>query len=33
MHLNQRYHLAAFSMPSPETTVQVDFVLSWVKGE
>jgi hypothetical protein len=33
MHLNHRYHLAAFPMPSPKTIVQVDLVLSWVKGE
>lgn len=33
MHLNHPYHLAAFFRPSPETIVQVDLVLSWVKGE
>jgi len=33
MHLNHRYHLAAFPMSSPETTVQVDLVLSWVKDK
>jgi hypothetical protein len=33
MHLNQRYRLAAFPVSSPETAVQVDLVLSWIKGK